>query len=539
VNIKFLDCTLRDGGYYNSWDFPANIMNDYLVAMQAAGVDVVEMGMRSLKNNGFNGACAYTTDDYLSSLSIPSGLIIGVMVNASELLASSSMENALARLFPEPSGRSLVSLVRIACHLHEFTKVLPVSVWLKERGFTVCFNLMQVAGKDSEVIKSLALEASKWPLDSLYFADSMGGMNPQDTGKIINLLRSHWHGDLGIHTHDNMGLALQNTLRAIDEGVTWVDATVTGMGRGPGNARTEELAIELAEHRGKKINLIPLLSLISNYFGPQQKKFGWGTNPYYYLAGKYGIHPTYIQEMLSDTRYDSEDILAVIEHLKVEGGNKFSSNTLDSARHFYRGKARGSWRPQDLIEGREILLLGTGPGVANYRKAIESLIDKIKPFVLALNTQSQIAPGLIDARLACHPTRLLADCEEHIQLPQPLVTPFTMLPDEVKKLLNGKRLLDYGLSVKSDTFSFSDTYCTIPTSLVFAYALAVAASGKARRILLAGFDGYGADDPRNQEMNRILKIYGEASGACPIVAVTPTRYEVRSKSIYGNIGEEL
>jgi len=74
----FLDCTLRDGGYYNAWDFPADLVTDYLVAMQAAGVDIVELGFRFLKNEGFEGAHAFTTDDYLRGLSIPTDLTVGV-----------------------------------------------------------------------------------------------------------------------------------------------------------------------------------------------------------------------------------------------------------------------------------------------------------------------------------------------------------------------------------------------------------------------------------------------------------------------------
>ncbi len=109
---------------------------------------------------------------------------------------------------------------------------------------------MQVADRTEDEIKALARQATAYPLDALYFADSMGSMNPDQTAQIIQWLRSEWSGALGIHTHDNLGLALSNTLRALDEGVTWVDSTVTGMGRGPGNARTEELAIELAEQRG-------------------------------------------------------------------------------------------------------------------------------------------------------------------------------------------------------------------------------------------------------------------------------------------------
>lgn len=301
--MKFLDCTFRDGGYYNAWDFPPELIHQYLDAMQAAGVDVVELGFRTLKNQGFQGPCAFTTDEIIRSLTIPAGLTIGVMVNGNELVGEVPQQEALERLFPNAAADSPVDLVRIACHVHEFEKALPAVTWLKERGYQVGFNLMQVADRTEEEVKALARQAKAYPMDALYFADSMGSMNPDQAAQIIQWFRSEWEGPMGIHTHDNLGLALSNTLRALDEGVTWVDSTVTGMGRGPGNARTEELAIEIAERRGKSVNMVPLMVLLREHFTPMQAHYGWGTNPYYYLAGKYGIHPTYIQEMLSDSRY--------------------------------------------------------------------------------------------------------------------------------------------------------------------------------------------------------------------------------------------
>ena len=84
--IKILDCTLRDGGYYNNWDFSIDLINDYLKAMPMAGVDYVELGFRSLYKSTFKGACAYTKDEFLESLKIPKKLKVAVMVNASDLL---------------------------------------------------------------------------------------------------------------------------------------------------------------------------------------------------------------------------------------------------------------------------------------------------------------------------------------------------------------------------------------------------------------------------------------------------------------------
>lgn len=189
--MKLLDCTLRDGGYYNGWNFPLDVTNKYLEAMAAAGVDIVELGLRSLINKGFKGASAYTTDNYIRTLSIPSSLKVAVMINATEIVGDTPQNNVLAKLFPHSSADSPVAVVRIACHVHEFVKALPACNWLKERGYIVGFNLMQVADRTQEEVEALSLEASKYPIDALYFADSMGSMDPAQTTQIISWLRKH------------------------------------------------------------------------------------------------------------------------------------------------------------------------------------------------------------------------------------------------------------------------------------------------------------------------------------------------------------
>jgi len=531
--ITLLDCTLRDGGYYNDWNFSHELVESYLLAMDALAVDYVEVGLRTLQNVGFKGPYAYSTDAFLTSLPIPEGLKlkIGVMVNGSELCDSDTQINHLEKLFSDKKN-SPVSLVRIACHVHEVKACLPVSVWLKNKGYKVGFNLMQVAGISFEEISDLAKQASDYPIDVLYFADSMGSLAPFNIYEIVKALQREWRGPLGIHTHDNMNQAVANTLAAVDAGVIWVDSTVTGMGRGPGNSQTEYLAMAIQKHRQNQGNITKLFELIRTYFKPMQAKYGWGTNPYYYLAGQYGIHPSYIQEMLQDARYSDEDMIAVIEHLREEGGKKFSLDTLEAARHFYSGELKGSWLPSTVLHGRELLVVGSGPSVLIHKQAIDDYIMRFKPYVIALNTESSLDQSVICARASCHPVRLLADCHQHINLPQPLITPYSMLPKDVQNELADKQVFDFGLSVEKDRFVFDECSCTLPNSLVFSYVLAVANSGEASKVNLVGFDGYSADDPRSQEMEHVLKLY-KAFGSVPLCSLTPTRYDMAIQSIYG------
>ena len=532
---QFLDCTLRDGGYYNAWDFPADLVSDYLVAMQAAGVDLVELGFRFLKNEGFKGAHAFTTDDYLRTLPIPGGLTVGVMVNGADLCTDLGREAALERLFPNSAEDSPVDLVRLACHYRELEIAFQAVEWLHSRGYRVGINLMQISESTEDELHNFARMASATPVEVLYFADSMGGMTPKNIAAVIQCLRAQWEGPIGVHTHDNLGLALSNTLKAADEGATWLDATVTGIGRGPGNARTEELAIELGERRDEPSNLVPLTRLIFRYFAPLRVRYGWGTNFYYYLAGKYGIHPTYVQNMLSDERFDPEDMLSVIDHLKEAGARQYSADRLEFARHFYPSEPSGSWDPVEEFLGRDVLILGAGPSARAYRNGVSAFIGARRPLVIALNTQQPVDESLIDYRAACHPIRLLADVEDHRRLGSPLITPRAMLPAPVARALEQKETRDYGLQIVADRFVPKASYAVIPSSLVIAYALAVAARGHAGRIFLAGFDGYGPGDSRTREVETILSVYEQATGVPPLISLTPTEYPVRTRSLFSPV----
>ena len=527
-----VDCTLRDGGYYNNWDFSHDLITAYLSAMAAISIDVVELGFRSFDTEGYRGGCAYTTDRFLSTLVFPKGLSVAVMVNAAELVNHElGPELAAQRLFA-PRTESPVELVRIACHANEIVDVLPACDWLVEAGYRVGLNLMQIADRSDLQIEQIAAEVSGHGIEVLYFADSLGSLDSANTVRIVQAIRRSWLGEIGIHTHDNMGRAISNTLQAIEEGVAWVDSTVTGMGRGPGNAQTEYLVIELERLTGRSVKLASLLALISQHFGPMKVRYGWGQNPYYYLAGQYGIHPTFLQEMLSDNRYGDEDIFSVIDYLRKVGGKKYKESLLEEGRNKYAAPASGKWQPKEAIENREVLLLGAGPSATLHQKALEEYIKNRHPYVVALNTTTNITASLINLRVASHPVRLLVDCESYNSLSHPLAVPFNCLDDSIREALASVKIYDYGLTIEPNSFVFGETSSIVPSSLVLAYALAICTSGCASRILLAGFDGYNNGDLRRIEVQELLSLYQITKGARPLLAVTPTKYLVNATSIY-------
>jgi 4-hydroxy 2-oxovalerate aldolase len=535
--MKLLDCTFRDGGYYVNWDFPKEIVNEYLQAMSLAKVDVVELGFRFLKNDEFKGANAYTSDKYLRTLSIPENLMIAVMVNGSDLITNNKFDlKKLELLFPENRKSSPVELVRVACHFQEFIEVLPAIKWLNEQGFKTGINLMQITERNNDEIANISKSANSFPLDVLYFADSLGSMRPKDVANIVNIISQNWQGEIGIHTHDNLGLGLLNTIEALNTNVTWLDSTVTGMGRGPGNTSTETLLLELSNLKNLNINILPLLTLIKRYFKPLKDKHAWGTNSFYYLSGQFGIHPTYVQEMLNDSRYSDEDILSTLLQLKHTGGKNFSKNELRNSRNLFGDKdPKGNWNPANIFKDQEVLLIGTGSSVEKYNNEISEFIkDKSNLIVIAINAQKSIPENLINYRVACHPFRILADLNEYVEFNQTLITPYSLLPEDIKLQLKNKNLLDFGIKIENDNFEIYDNYCVIPSPLVLAYALSIIISSSPKVIYLVGFDGYEAGDSRNNEVENIFKLISQKNFKPNLMSLTPTKYiNLKQKSLFG------
>ena len=161
------------------------------------------------------------------------------------------------------------------------------------------------------------------------------------------------------------------------------------MGRGPGNTQTENYLIELQNSFNKKYNILPILNIINNHFNKLKSKYNWGTNTYYYLAGLHGIHPTYIQEMLS-LKYDQAEILAAINQLKNSGGSRYNVDLVRSEFQNNLKLNKGTWFPLKQINNKEVLLIASGPNAKDYKNEIEKYIKDKKPYVIAVNTDVKI-----------------------------------------------------------------------------------------------------------------------------------------------------
>ncbi len=532
-NLTLLDCTLRDGGYYTNWDFAPTLVDRYLRAVAASGIEFVEVGLRNFAREGFVGPFAYSTEAFLNRLDVPEGVSLGVMVDAKTLLsAEMSIRDAVDVLFP-PRDESRVELVRVAAHFGEVQDCGPIISALKSLGYTVGVNLMQASGKPADAIANklnTLLSANHQP-DVLYFADSLGNMDAAEVTRLYDIFRDVWPGPIGIHTHNNQGLAVANSLHAHSVGVTWLDATVQGMGRGAGNAEMEILLTELGAQYGKRAEA--LYELAMEDFAELRKRYRWGPSLMYYFSAKHGIHPTYAQELMADDRYTSAEKIAIIQHLAELSANSFDKSLYNTAlvRHFADGA--GTWNANQHFEDRDVLFVAAGPTSQHYARDILGFAESKNAALLTINTLPHIPADAVDGVVSVDQNRIRFEASQFQDLAKPVYAPVSCLPDDCQRELRGLDIRDFGLRVNRDHFELSETGCTLPHALSAIYGIALALQGGARQIYLAGFDGYSAGDPRQQEMIDCLELLRAHTALDQrVTAITPTTYPVKQGSLY-------
>jgi 4-hydroxy 2-oxovalerate aldolase len=529
--MQILDCTLRDGGYYNNWDFSKEFVSEYLATAEAMGIKYIEIGFRLNSNNGYKGPCAYSSDDFLRSLNIPNQLSIGVMINASEFSLDSV--SALERLFPSDS-REHLDFVRIAAVESELPVANELADSLHNMGYKVFLNIMQMATLSKANLEKLCRSISR-SVDILYFADSTGSLKPEEIKDFFKFVQDYWVKPLGLHAHDNLSMALINTLTAADNGVEWQDSTFMGMGRGPGNSRTELLWLQA---QGENIDFQGMLvgqQFVSRKMSDLKKEFSWGTDSYYYLAGERKIHPTFVQNIHGDNSLSEFDKVGAIRNLSTSNSLKFNEALLNEALLPDKQVFHGDWHPSQNISHPVYLLLANSDSLRMHSEALQRFIKNRSPYVLALNWNDYMDPEFIDSFISCHPHKVLGSLERAKSAGKPIITPMSLLSNNSLYQPAKSNIRNYGVAIARDSLVDKGNYCEIPNLLSVAYALAVISSIPASSVFLAGFDGKFKNPQKFQETENIFRLFGVQHPEISLISLTETEYSIGVKSVYGKI----
>lgn len=306
--MKILDCTLRDGGYYTNWDFSQALVASYIKAMNELPIDYLEVGYRNNPSKEYLGRFGYTPVSVLKHLRDTCTKKLVVMLNE-----KSTRPSDLEYLLKPIQG--LAEMVRIAIDPKNIDRAIVLAKAVKSRGFEVGFNVMYMS-KWAEMDGFLPkLKEINGVADLFCMVDSFGGITPYEVKSILAKVHECIDVPIGFHGHNNLQLGLVNTLTAIDNGIDYVDATITGMGRGAGNLEMELLLTYLNKHQGLDVNFNVLGDVITA-FTPLKEKYGWGTNLPYMLSGANNIPQKEVMEWVTNRVYSFNSIVRALDNRK-------------------------------------------------------------------------------------------------------------------------------------------------------------------------------------------------------------------------------
>lgn len=385
--IKILDCTLRDGGYCNQWEF--GLANERKIAegLLAANIDIIECGL--LCNEPYSRGTTKFHDvrdvrDILPKQEARQDKIFVCLMNVGEFDA----EN-----LPECDGGSVIG-IRVAFHKEDVNRAMRICRIIKEKGYLVFVQpMVSLRYSDEEFIRLIGLCNEVEPY-AFYIVDSFGSMKRRDVIRLYYLVEHNLKQQIriGFHSHNNLQLAYSNAqaLTEIDtDRDLIIDCSIMGMGRGAGNVNTELFIEYLNGTDGERYQVKPVLYIIDDIISIFYQKKGWGYSLPNYLSAVHNVHPNYagfLSEKNTLTIYDMDKLLSAIEGEKTA---IFDSEYMDVLYKGYMNKpVQGNIHLSKFkadIAGKKVLIIAPGKSCMEEADLIREFSRKGDTISISIN----------------------------------------------------------------------------------------------------------------------------------------------------------
>jgi 4-hydroxy 2-oxovalerate aldolase len=285
-DLKVFDCTIRDGGLVNNYHFSDEFVKAHYEMCVAAGIDYMEIGKNvspTVMSEDEYGCWNFCKEEDIRRIvgENNTDLKIAVMADVGRTLKEEVI----------PKSESVVDMIRVATYIHQLPEAIELIEDFHAKGYETTCNIMAISKSFDNELNEVLDQLSKTNVDIIYIADSFGSFYPEQINKLTDkylTVAKACGKKVGIHAHNNLSLAYANTLEAMIYGTSYLDVTVSGLGRGAGNCAMELL---LGFLKNPKYKLLPVLKFIENYIVPLEKELDWGCSVPYIITGHLNEHP--------------------------------------------------------------------------------------------------------------------------------------------------------------------------------------------------------------------------------------------------------
>ena len=483
TNVRLLDCTLRDGGYVNDWDFGHSVLTGTFKRLDAAGVDYIEIGFlddrRPFDENRSIMPSTEAADRIFSGVKKKHAMAVAMIDYGT---------CSLDHIAPHTED-SFIDGIRVIFKKERIDEALPFCKAVKEKGYKLSIQAISItAYSDSEMLAYVERINEVHPY-AFSIVDTYGLLDETNMRRYFSLIDHNLLPDiaLGYHDHNNFQLAFSNTCRFLSmntDRLLIADSTVYGMGKSAGNCASELLALHLNQYYHKNYNLDLLLEIIDTDLMPIYQSHYWGYKYDFYISAMQACHPNYVKYLLDKKTLSISSVNSILARIPAEKKLLYDQKWVEQAYIDFQSMAIDDHKALDMLrkdglEKKKVVLLGPGESIRTEADQVKERLADDNVEVIAVGFYTDNYP--INYIFLSNGKRysMLADSKQ--AHPKMIITSnITALPDFPADLtLNYSSLIDTRMT-------------NVDNSLMLVLRLLIKLGVK--EVQLAGFDGFtGAD----------------------------------------------
>lgn len=495
--IGLLDCTMRDGGYINDWNFGHATMMSIYKRLDESGVDFIEIGFlddrriydydRSIQPNTdcFNKIYAGIEKKH----AIPVAMID---------YGTCDIENIA------DAKDSFIEGIRVIFKKEKIDYALPFCRAIKEKGYKLFIQAISItAYSDLEMLEYINKINELHPY-AFSIVDTYGLLDNRKMAHYFDLIDNNLHSDIaiGYHDHNNFQLAFSNTMKfmGLETKRTIIgDASVYGMGKSAGNCAIELLAMYMNNTFGTQYDINQYLEIFDTELSQIYNKYYWGYKYNFYISAMQNCHPNYVEYLINKKTLTITDINVILAAIPDKIKLLYNQEYIEKAYTEYQSKFIDDIKSINLLKKefnkRNILVLGPGRSVELEKSKIKNFIEKNNPLVISVNfipksyevdyiflSNSKRYMSLFDTDMGKCSIILTSNISDYLCKADYTLNYESLLMDDVNKNDN-------------------------PLLLLFSLLLKI----NKKEVFLAGFDGYRKDGLNYYDSYHNLVIDNEGS----------------------------
>lgn len=383
---KVLDCTLRDGGYCNQWQFGYQNIKRIIQSLVEANVDMIECGFLSSREPYGQDVSKFNhVDDFVQVLpEKQAGKLFVAMVNYGDYEAED---------IPVCNGRSIDGL-RVAFHKKDMLPALEFCAELKEKGYKLFIQAMVSLNYSDKEFLDLIERVNALEPYAFYIVDSFGIMKKKSLLRLFYLTENNLKEEIwiGFHSHNNMQLAYSNAQTLIEQQtdrMLLIDCCIYGMGRGAGNLNTELFVEYLNEHTGAEYELAPLLNIIDMTLNQFLENTYWGYSLPNYLSAVHNAHPNYagyLSDKYTLTVEAMDRIFSMMDAEKcVEFDREYIEELYTSCLDMDDIYEEHLSELQEQLAGKQVILLAPGKSLLDLKDRLKEYAGREDTVLISVN----------------------------------------------------------------------------------------------------------------------------------------------------------